>query len=129
VVLGNLTWSPLKKGKQAELGVKWCQFLAEKEVQTQIAKIRGGVLPALKSVLQDPELSKMKPYEGYAESTAVHQQVLLEEDTHPTPPFAKNASKIWNTWSDMFGKILLSDESVKSLLDDMQTKAEGFLAG
>lgn len=129
VVLGNLTWSPLKKSKAPELGVKWCQFLAEEEAQTQIGKLRGSVLPALKSVLKDPNLTKQAPYEGYAERTAVQQQVLLEEDTHPTPPFSKNASKIWNTWSDIFGKVLLSDQPVKTLLDDMQTQAEKLLAG
>jgi ABC-type glycerol-3-phosphate transport system substrate-binding protein len=129
VVLGNLTHSPLKKGKQPELGVKWCQFLAQPETQAQIGKIRGGVLPTLKSVLQDPNLTKQAPYKGYEERTAVQQQVLLTEATHPTPPFSKNASKIWNMWSDVFGKILLTDQPVKDLLDQMQSQAESFLAG
>jgi ABC-type glycerol-3-phosphate transport system substrate-binding protein len=129
VVLGNLTWSPLKKGKQPDLGIKWCDFVGTEEAQKQIGAIRGGVLPARKSVLQDPNLTKQAPYEGYAERTAVQQKVLLEEDTHPTPPFAKNASKIWNMWSDVFGKILLSDQPVPTLLDEMQSEAEKFLAG
>lgn len=129
VVLGNLTWSPLAKAKNPELGVKWCDFVGTEEAQKQIGAIRGGVLPARKSVLQDPNLTKQKPYEGYAEATAVQQQVLLTENTHPTPPFSKNASKIWNTWSDMFGKILLTDQPVATLLDEMQTQAEKLLAG
>jgi hypothetical protein len=32
-------------------------------------------------------------------------------------------------WSDVFGKILLSDTPVKDLLDQMQSQAETFLAG
>ncbi len=103
--------------------------MGTEEAQKQIGAIRGGVLPARKSVLQDPNLTKQAPYEGYAEATAVQQQVLLEEDTHPTPPFAKNASKIWNMWSDQFGKVLLTDQDVGSILDEMQMQAEKFLAG
>ena len=129
VVLGNLTLSPLKKAKNPDLGIKWCDFMGTEEAQKQIGAIRGGVLPPRKSVLQDPNLTKQAPYEGYAAATAVQQQVLLEEQTHPTPPFSKNASKIWNMWSDVFGKILLTDQSVKELLDEMQSQAEKFLAG
>jgi ABC-type glycerol-3-phosphate transport system substrate-binding protein len=129
VVLGNLTWSPLAKAKNPELGVKWCDFVGTEEAQKQIGAIRGGVLPARKSALQDPNLTKQKPYEGYAERTAVQQQVLLTEETHPTPPFSKNASKIWNMWSDVFGKVLLTDTPVPALLDEMQQQAEKFLAG
>lgn len=128
-VLGNLTHSPLKKGKQPELGVKWCQFLAKPETQAQIGKLRGGVLPTLKAALQDEGLSKLSTYEGHNANIEVMRKILLTEDTHPTPPFSKNASKIWNMWSDVFGKILLSETPVKTLLDDMQSKAEGFLAG
>jgi ABC-type glycerol-3-phosphate transport system substrate-binding protein len=129
VVLGNLTWSPLKKGKAAELGVKWCEFVGQAETQKQIGAIRGGVMPARKSVLQDTNLTKQSPYEGYNAGAAVQQKVLLDEDTHPTPPFSKNASKIWNMWSDVFGKVLLTDTPVKTLLDDMQAQAEKLLAG
>ena len=129
VVLGNLTESPLKKGKQPELGVKWCQFLAKVDTQAQIGKIRGGVLPTLKSALQDETLTKQTPYNGYSDAIEVMRKILLSEDTHPTPPFAKNASKIWNMWSDVFGKILLTETPVKDLLDQMQSQAEKFLAG
>ena len=74
-------------------------------------------------------MSKLSTYEGHNANIEVMRKILLTEDTHPTPPFSKNASKIWNMWSDVFGKILLSETPVKTLLDDMQSKAEGFLAG
>ena len=128
-VLGNLTHSPLKKGKQPELGVKWCQFLAKADTQAQIGKIRGGVLPTLKAALNDETLVKNAPYEGYSANIDVMRKILLTENTHPTPPFSKNASKIWNMWSDVFGKILLTTTPVKELLDSMQSQAEAFLAG
>ena len=97
--------------------------------QSQIGKIRGGVLPTLKATLSDANLTKQAPYNGYSDAIEVMRKILLTEDTHPTPPFAKNASKICNMWSDVFGKILLSDTPVKTLLDSMQSQAEAFLAG
>jgi len=129
VVLGNLTFSPLKQGKNVDLGAKWCEFLAEEESQWQIAKIRGYVLPTLKKVLQDPNVAKQEGYKGLEVEMAAHVEILLNEDLHPVPPFKKNPSKIWTLWSDVFGKILMTEEPIKTLLDQMQAEVEKLLAG
>ena len=129
VVLGNLTFSPLKKAKNVDLGAKWCAFLAEDESEWQIAKIRGSVMPTTKKVLQDPSLSKQKGYEGLEKEMAAHAEILLNEDLHPVPPFSKNPSKIWSLWSDVFGKILLGTDPIKGILDKMQNDVESLLKG
>ena len=129
VVLGNLTFSPLKTGRNPEMGIKWCQFLAEEESQWQIAKIRGWVLPTLLKVLKAPDLAQQKGYEGHEKEMKVHIEILLNEELHPVPPFKKNPSRIWTMWSDIFGKILLTSEPIPTLLNQMQAEAEKLLAG
>lgn len=122
--VGNLTLSPLANGPNPELGVAFCAFLATEEAQWQVAKIRGWVLPTLKKVLEDPTVTTYGPYEGYEEKIKVMVQVMLNEELHPTPPFACNASRIWNVWSDMIGRMFLTSAPTQELLDWMQGEAE-----
>jgi len=129
VVLGNLTFSPLAKAKNVALGAKWCEFLAEDESEWQIAKIRGSVLPTTKKILQDPTLPKQLGYQGLETEMTAHIEILLNEDLRPVPPFAKNPSKIWSLWSDVFGKILLGTDPIKPILDKMQSDVEALLKG
>jgi len=124
VVLGNLTFSPLKAAKNVEMGAKWCEFLAEADTQWLIAKIRGSVMPTVKRVLESPSLVQQPGYAGLEKEMAVHAEILLNEELHPVPPFKKNPSRIWALWSDVFAKILLSDEPLQILLDGMQTEVE-----
>lgn len=126
-VVGNIVFSPLKTGANPELAVKFVEFLAEPETQWQIAKIRGFFLPALKSVLADPNVTRQKPYGGFEANLQVIVDALLNEVTYPAPPFAKNATSIWKSWNDVYGQILLSDSSIPELLDGLQADAERLL--
>lgn len=126
--VGNLTLSPLVNGPNPELGVAFCEFLATEEAQWQVAKIRGQVLPTRKSVLQDPTVASSPAYEGYAEKIQVMVDVMLNEELHPTPPFSCNASRIWNAWSDMIGRMFLTGATTEELLDWMQNEAETLLS-
>ncbi|MBM3187872.1 MAG: extracellular solute-binding protein [Chloroflexi bacterium] len=127
VVLGNLTFSPLKAAKNVRMGAKWCEFLAEADSQWQIAKIRGYVMPTIKRVLESPSLVQQPGYQGLEKQMAAHAEILLNEDLHPVQPYKKNPSRIWSLWSDVFGDILLTDEPINVLLDNMQAEVEKLL--
>lgn len=127
VVLGNLTFSPVASGKNPDAGVRFVEFIASEDAQWQIARVLGNFLPANKKVLSDPELVNAGKYAGYEANTQVHINVLLNEETHPTPPFQKNASRIWTSWSDMLGRILLEDVDIVQELDQFQADAERLL--
>jgi len=127
-VVGNIVFSPLKTSQNPALGVKLVEFLAEPETQWQIAKIRGFFLPALKSVLADSEVTRQTPYEGFEDNIQVIVNSLLNETTDPVPPFAKNATSIWENWNNTFGQILLTEDSIPELLDQLQADAERLLA-
>jgi ABC-type glycerol-3-phosphate transport system substrate-binding protein len=128
VVVGNITFSPVKTGANPQVGVGFVEFLAEEETQWQIAKIRGFFLPAHKNVLADPQVTTQGSYAGYEANAQVIVDVLLNEETHPIPPFSKNGSTIWTEWSYRFGRVLLTNESITDILDEMQAKAEELLA-
>ena len=127
-VVGNLVFSPLKGSRNADLGVAFCEFLGAEETQWQIAKIRGQVLPTLKSVLADPTVTEHGGYAGYEEKIKVMVDVMLYEELHPTPPFPCNASRIWMAWSDMIGRMFLTSAPTQELLDWMQGEAEKLLS-
>ncbi len=126
-VVGNIVFSPLKTSANAGLAVKLVEFLAEAETQWQIAKIRGFFLPALKSVLADSDVTRQKPYEGFEANLQVIVDTLLNEQTYPVPPFAKNATSIWENWNNVYGQILFTDEPVSALLDKLQADTEHLL--
>jgi ABC-type glycerol-3-phosphate transport system substrate-binding protein len=125
--VGNLTLSPLANGPNPDLGIAFCEFLGTEEAQWQIAKVRGWVLPTRRSVLEDPNVASSPAYEGYAEKIQVMVDVMLNEELHPTPPFSCNASRIWNAWSDMIGRMFLTATETQELLDWMQNEAETLL--
>lgn len=127
-VVGNITYSALKDGPNPELAVKWCEMLATAEAQYAIAQIRGFWLPARKDVLADSTVLDTPLYEGIREKNRMVADTLLEEATHPAPPFQKNPSRIWEAWNDTFGAMLLSNAPTKALLDDLQAQAERLLS-
>jgi ABC-type glycerol-3-phosphate transport system substrate-binding protein len=126
-VVGNIVFSPLKTSVNAELAVRLVEFLAEPESQWQIAKIRGFFLPALKSVLADPNVTRQKPYEGFEANLQVIVDTLLDEQTYPVPPFPKNGMSIWENWNNVYGQILLTEEPIPELLDKLQADTERLL--
>lgn len=127
-VAGNIVFSSLKTSENPGLAVKFVEFLAEPETQWQVAKIRGFFLPALKSVLANPEVTRQKPYEGFGANLQVIVDTLLNEQTYSAPSFPKNGMSIWEKWNTAFGQILLTEEPISALLDELQIEAERLLA-
>lgn len=127
-VVGNIIFSPLTTSANPELGVKLVEFLAEPETQWQVAKIRGFFLPALKSILADPNVTQQRPYEGFEDNLQVIVDTLLNETINPVPSFTKNAASIWENWNNVYGQILLTDMPIPTLLDQLQADIERLLA-
>lgn len=133
VVLGNEVYSPLAKAKNLDAALKFEAFMADAETQKQVGNILGFRLPTLKSLLQDPNLTKLPAYttyKGVSIENAMRSfaDILVKEDVHPVPPYAKNPDKIWIAWGDAFGKILQSSGPIKPTLDELQAKVEKLLA-
>ncbi|HLG52093.1 MAG TPA: extracellular solute-binding protein [Chloroflexota bacterium] len=132
VVLGNEVYSPLAKAKNLEAALKFEAFMAEEETQKQVGNILGQRLPTLKSLLQDPNLTKLPAYTSYQgvsieNAMRTFADILVKEDVHPVPPYAKNPDKIWIAWGDAFGKILQSNGAIKPILDELQANVEKLL--
>ena len=127
VVLGNEVYSPLKKSKVLDSAYKFLAFMADPDTQKQAGTVLGTRLPTIKSALQDPQLEKLTMYAPVAKQIRVFADILVNENVYPVPPYAKNADKIWIAWGDAFNKILQSSDSVKSILDNLQTQAQKLL--
>jgi ABC-type glycerol-3-phosphate transport system substrate-binding protein len=128
VVLGNITFSPLAKAKNPEGAQALVKFMADKETQRQLGEINGVRLPTVMSLLTDPQLEQATAYKNTGSNIArTYADILLKEDVHPVPPFAKNADKIWIAWGDAFGKILQGNDDIKPILDELQQSAERLL--
>ena len=65
VVLGNEVYSPLAKAKSLDAALKFEAFIADPETQKQVGNILGQRLPTVKSVLQDPNFTKLPSYTTY----------------------------------------------------------------
>ena len=133
VVLGNEVYSPLAKAKGRDAALKFNAFMADPTTQKQVGILLGQRLPTVKSVLIDPGLTKLAAFTTY-KATSIEPfirafaDILANEDVHPVPPYAKNPDKIWIVWSDGFGKVLQTTDTVKSIMDQAQTDAEKLLA-
>lgn len=129
MVGANLFLSPVSAGKNPEGGVAFCEFMGELETQWQVPRLYGHRLPTLKAVLEDPKVTGSDGYArlGIEEAAAVHAEILLNEETHPVPPWPVNADRIWKMWQEGFGRILLEDVSVQEVLDEIQAEAERLL--
>ena len=126
-MLGNAVFSPLAKGKNRDGAIAFVKFMAEPETQLQLGKLYGQRLPTVASVLKNPELEKLPLYAKAATAVRTHADILLNEDTKPVPPYAKNGDKIWIAWGDAFGKILQGSDPIKPILDQLQQDVERLL--
>jgi ABC-type glycerol-3-phosphate transport system substrate-binding protein len=127
VTLGNAVFSPLAKSKNRDGAVAFAKFMAEPETQLQLGNLYGARLPSIAEVLKRPDLEKLPLYATAAEAVRTFADILLKEDVHPVPPYAKNPDKIWIAWGDTFGKILQGSEPVKPQLDQLQQDVEKLL--
>ena len=131
IMLGNLMLSPMKGGKNVEGGVAFCEFLAEEETQWNVARLYGVRMPCRKSVLADPKVGESAGYvkRDVVEFAKVHAAIILQEETHPVPPWNVNADRMWKVWGDAYGEILSKDVPIQPVLDKAQTEAERLLKG
>jgi ABC-type glycerol-3-phosphate transport system substrate-binding protein len=132
VVLGNEVYSPFAKAKNLEGALAFEAFMAEPDTQRQVGNILGQRLPTVKAVLTDPNFTKLPAYTTYkgtsiAAAIQTFADILAKEDVHPVPPYAKNPDKIWIAWGDAFGKVLQTNDSVQSIMDQAQNQVQQLL--
>ncbi|HEX5415007.1 MAG TPA: hypothetical protein VFZ25_05020, partial [Chloroflexota bacterium] len=133
VVLGNEVYSPLAKAKSLAAALKFEAFMADPETQKQVGNLLGQRLPTVKAVLQDPNFTKLPAYTQYKDTSIAapiqtFANILVNDDVHPVPPYAKNPDKVWIAWGDAFGKVLQTSDPVKSIMDAAQAAAQKLIS-
>jgi multiple sugar transport system substrate-binding protein len=133
VVLGNEVYSPLAKAKGLQGALKFEAFMADPETQKQVGNLLGQRLPTVKSVLTDPNFTKLPAYTTYKDkdiSGAIRAfaDILANEDVHPVPPYAKNPDKVWIAWGDALGKVLQTSDPIQPILDNLQTQVTSLIS-
>ena len=134
IVIGNQINSPLKGGKNPELGVALVEeTLTVEDNQAWLADNCGIWIPALKSLLEGWETYDR--LSGYKTDTAkkmvrITMKALLSGGAGPLPGWPKNGSRIWAEWNNTYLRIWkgkLSKEDIQKELDTLQTTLEGML--
>lgn len=128
VVLGNTTFSPLKKANQVDLGVAYVVFLGQPDTQMQANLIQR--IPTNIAVLKDPKLLKQPGYQGVTTEIKTFIDALLAQNVHPVPPWPKNGVKIWADWTTAFGQILKENASaakIQQIMNGVQSQVKGLI--
>jgi ABC-type glycerol-3-phosphate transport system substrate-binding protein len=135
IVIGNDIESPLKGGKNPELGIALIEeTVSDPAAQAWLANNAGIWIPALKSLLEQHE--NYDQLGGYKTDTAkvmvrVTMKTLLDGGAGPLPGWPKNGSRIWTAWNDMYGRIWkdkMDQAAIQAELDTLQTTIEGLVA-
>jgi ABC-type glycerol-3-phosphate transport system substrate-binding protein len=134
IVIGNDIESPLKGGKNPDLGIALIEeTVTNEDAQAWLADNAGIWIPALKSLLEQHETYDRLG--GYKTDTAktmvrVTMDTLLNGNAGPLPGWPKNGSRIWTAWNDMYGRIWkgkLGKDDIQKELDALQTTIEGLV--
>jgi hypothetical protein len=134
IVIGNDIESPLKDGKNPDLGIALIEeTVTDPNAQAWLADNAGIWIPALKSLLEQHET--YDKLGGYKTDTAknivrITMDTLLNGNAGPLPGWPKNGTRIWTAWNDMYGRIWkgkLSQEEIQKELDTLQTTIEGLV--
>lgn len=128
VPLGTEIFSPLKESKILDSAVAFCNFLGTSDTQKQVGNILGQRLPTNLDVLSSPDLTKLTGYQGIETEITTFAKILADEHMYAIPPYSKNADKIWTIWSDAFAKVLRSNESIDSIMNNAQNQAQHLLS-
>jgi ABC-type glycerol-3-phosphate transport system substrate-binding protein len=135
IVIGNDMHSPLKGGKNPDLGIKLIEeSLVNPDAQAFLSNNCGIWIPALKSQLEKADT--FDKLGGYKTETAkkivrITMKTLLAGGSGPLPGWPKNGSRIWAAWNDMYGRIWkgkMKAADIKKELDTLQTTITGLVA-
>ncbi len=134
IVIGNDIESPLKGGKNPDLGIALIEeTVTNPDAQAWLANNAGIWIPALSSLLEKHETyDQLGGYKTDTAKTMVRttMNTLLTGNAGPLPGWPKNGSRIWAAWNDMYGRIWkgkLGKEDIKKELDTLQTTIEGLV--
>jgi len=126
IVIGNTLFSPLKAGKQPELGIKLLSDIYTNEDNQAWMPNNAGIwIPALKTLLEQWET--YDKLDAYMTDTAKDMvRVTMKEllgNAVPLPPWSKNGARIWAEWNETYRRIWegnLGADAIRSELDALQ---------
>ena len=135
IVIGNDIESPLKGGKNPELGIALVEETnLNPDAQAWLANNAGIWIPALKSLLEQYETyDQLGGYktDKAKEMVRVTMKTLLDGGAGPLPGWPKNGSRIWAEWNNAYLRIWqgkLGKDEIQAELDALQTAIEGLVA-
>lgn len=116
ITIGAAFHSVPKDAKNKEAAFEYIRVMYSEEIQQLIADT-GARSPVLKSIAESEDYKAAHPemYQHY---------LAMSGNVQGLPTFAKEDSKIWQMFGDAVTKSLMTNEDVKSILDDAQKKAE-----
>jgi maltose-binding protein MalE len=134
IVIGNDIESPLKGGKNPDLGIALIEETnTNEEAQAFLADNAGIWIPALKSLLEQWETyDRLGGYKTEIAQNIVRvtMNTLLTGGAGPLPGWPKNGSRIWAEWNNSYQRIWkgkLSKEDIQVELDNLQKAIEGLV--
>jgi multiple sugar transport system substrate-binding protein len=119
-VVGNIIVSVLSETNHPEEASYFARVLLEDDVQALLNPLFGR-LPSTRSALTALQ-------EQTDESNGLFIDLLLNNDLGVLPQWRKDPQKIWTVYNDLITKLLTTEESVSSLMDQAQEQVDAVMA-
>jgi ABC-type glycerol-3-phosphate transport system substrate-binding protein len=119
-VVGNIIVSVLSETDHPEEASYFARVLLEDDVQALLNPLFGR-LPSTRSALTALQ-------EQTDESNGLFIDLLLNNDLGVLPQWRKDPQKIWTVYNDLITKLLTTEESVSSLMDQAQEQVDAVMA-